>query len=113
MDATKLYGYSMIQPLPYDEIEMWHGHPDLYMKWIDKISNTPDDKDIGYLVEVDLKYTDNRKKKTKNFPFAPENRIIPEDKHNDYMKKIYLLYEKDYMKKIRNLRIIRKLKVHM
>ena len=29
MDATNLYGYSIIQPLPYDEIEMWHGDPDL------------------------------------------------------------------------------------
>ena len=31
LDATNLFGYSMIQPLPYDEIEMWHGHPDLHM----------------------------------------------------------------------------------
>ena len=31
-DANLLYGYSMSQPLPYDEIEMWHDHPDLYMK---------------------------------------------------------------------------------
>ena len=31
-DATNLYGYSMIQPLPYDKIEMWHGNPDLYKK---------------------------------------------------------------------------------
>ena len=31
MDATNLYGHSMSQPSPYDEIEMWHGHPDLYM----------------------------------------------------------------------------------
>ena len=31
MDATKIYGHSMIQHLPCDEIEMWHGHPDLYM----------------------------------------------------------------------------------
>ena len=29
MDATNLYGRSMIQPLPYDENEMWQGHPDL------------------------------------------------------------------------------------
>ena len=31
MDATNLYGHSMSQMLPYDEIKMWHGHPDLYM----------------------------------------------------------------------------------
>ena len=29
MEATNLYGHSMSQMLPYDEIEMWHGHPDL------------------------------------------------------------------------------------
>ena len=29
-DANSLYGHSMSQMLPYDEIEMWHGHPDLY-----------------------------------------------------------------------------------
>ena len=28
VDATNLYGHSMSQMLPYDEIEMWHGHPD-------------------------------------------------------------------------------------
>ena len=32
MDATDLYGHSMIQPLPYDGIEMWHGDLDLYIK---------------------------------------------------------------------------------
>ena len=31
-DAINLYGDSMSQPLPYDEIEMWHSHPHLYMK---------------------------------------------------------------------------------
>ena len=29
MNATNFYGHSMSQMLPYDEIEMWHGHPDL------------------------------------------------------------------------------------
>ena len=77
----------MIQPLPYDELEMWHGHPDLYLKCIDENLNTPDDSDIGYLVEVDLKYTNNIKEKTKNFSFPPENRNIPKDIYKDYMKK--------------------------
>ena len=36
MDATLSYGHSMNQPLPYDEIEMWHGHPDLYMNISEK-----------------------------------------------------------------------------
>ena len=87
MDATNLNGHSMSQMLPYDEIKMWHGDPDKYWNWLDEILNTPDDADIGYFVEVDLKYPDDTKK-TKNFPFCPENKKINPDKYNDYMKKI-------------------------
>ena len=88
MDATNLYGHSMSQMLPSDEIEMWHGHPDLYMDKLEEILNTPDDNDIGYFIEVDLKYLDHIKEKTKNFPFAPPNKNIDEDKYTEYMKKI-------------------------
>ena len=73
-DATNFYGLSMSQMLPYDEIEMWYGHPDKYWNWLDKILNTPDDADIGYFLEVDLKYPDDIKQKTKYFPFCPENK---------------------------------------
>ena len=76
---------------------MWHGHPDLYMNKIEEFLKTPDDSDIGYFIEVDFKHPDNIKGKTKNFPFAPENKVTPIDKHIDYLKKI-------------NLRIIQKLK---
>ena len=55
---------------------MWHGDPDLYMNWSDKILNTPDDSDVGYFVEVDLKHPDNIKEKTKYFLFAPEKKIL-------------------------------------
>ena len=88
MDATNLYGHSMSQMLPYDEIEMWHGHPDLYMNWLEEILNTPDDNEIGYILEVDLKYPDNIKEKTKHFPFCPDKKKINPDKYTDYMKKI-------------------------
>ena len=87
MDATNLYGHSMSQLLPYDEIEMSQGHPDLYMNWLEEILNTSDKSDIGYFVEVDLKYPDNIKEKSKIFPFCPENKVIPTDKYNDYLKK--------------------------
>ena len=42
MDTTNLYGHSMIQPFPYKEIEMWHGHPDLYVNKLQEILNTPE-----------------------------------------------------------------------
>ena len=80
MDATNLYGHSMIQPLPYDEIGMWHAHPDLYMKKSEEFLVTPYDSDIGYFIEVDLKYSDIMKAKTKDFPFCPDNKIIHKDK---------------------------------
>ena len=87
-DATNLYGHSMSQMLPYDEIEMWHGHPDKYWNWLDIILNTPDDSEIGYFLEVDLKYPDDIKEKTRYFPFCPENKKINPDKYNEYMNSI-------------------------
>ena len=87
-DATNLYGHSMTQFLLYDEIEMWHGHPDKYWRWLDIILNTPGDADVGYFLEVDLKYPDKIKEKTKNFPFCPENKKINPNKYNDCMNKI-------------------------
>ena len=86
MDATKLYGHSMSHFLPYDEIEMWHGHPDLYMNWLEEILNTPDDNEIGYFLEVDLKYPDDIKNKT--FSILPRCEKINPNKYNDYMNKI-------------------------
>ena len=81
MDATNLYGHSMSQLLPYDEIKF---EKDICLG---EILNTPDDNEIGYFLEVDLKYCDNIKEKTKNFPFCAENKKINPDKYNDYMKK--------------------------
>ena len=56
VDAKNLYGHSMSEALPYDEIRL-----DNQVK-LESILDTPDDNDIGYFIEVDLKYTDNRKK---------------------------------------------------
>ena len=81
-DAKNLYGDSMSQPLPCDEIKY-----DNNIK-LEDILNTPDDSDMGYFIEVDLKYPNNIKEKTKNFPFCPENKKINPDDFNDYMKEI-------------------------
>ena len=88
IDATNLYGHSMSQMLPYDEIEMWHGDPNKYWNWLDEILNTADENEIGYFLEVDLKYPDNIKEKTKYFPFCPENKKIDPNKYNEYMDSI-------------------------
>ena len=83
----EFHGHSMSQVLPYDEIEMWLGHPDLYLKKLEEFLNTPDDSDIGYLIEVDLNYPDNIQEKTKDFPFCTGNKVFPKDKYKDYMEK--------------------------
>ena len=82
IDANNLYGHSMSESLPYDEIKF-----DNNVTLEDTII-TPDDNDIGYFIEVDLTYPNNIKEKTKNFPFAPENKKINPDKFSDYMKEI-------------------------
>ena len=65
VDANNLYGHSTSQPLPFDEIEF-----NKNVK-LEDIMNTPDDSDIAYFTEVDLKYPDIIEQKTKHFPFAP------------------------------------------
>ena len=81
-DANNLYGDSMSQPLPFGEFKFEQNVE------LEDVLNTPDDGDIGYLVEADLKYPDNIKEKTKYFPFAPVNRKIDADYFNDCMKEI-------------------------
>ena len=80
VDATDLYGHSMSEPLPYDEIKF-----DKNVK-LEDILKTPDDSDIGYFIKVDLKYPDNIKQKTKYFAFALVNKKTKPDNFSDYMK---------------------------
>ena len=82
VDANNLYGHSLSEPLPYDEIKF-----DNNVK-LEDILNTPNDSDIGYFIEVDIKYSDNIKEKTKHLPFAPVNKKINPDVFSDYKKKI-------------------------
>ena len=80
VDANNLYGHSMSEPLPYDEIKFGK------IVKLEDILKTPDENDIGYLIEVDLKYSDNMKEKTKHFPFAPVNKKLNPDDFSVYMK---------------------------
>ena len=80
IDANNLYGWAMSQYFPYDEIK-FVGDVNL-----EDIINTSDDNEVGYFVEVDLKYPDGIKEKTKNFPFCAENKFSPQDKFTEYMK---------------------------
>ena len=62
IDANNLYGHSMSQYLPYDEIKFDNNIT------LEDILNTSDDNNNGYFIEVDLKYPDNIKTENKKFP---------------------------------------------
>ena len=83
VDCTNLYGHSMSQSLPYDDIKF-----ETENVCIEEILNTPDDSDIGYFLEVDLEYPYNIRDKTRHFPFCPEKKIISKDDFSPYMKSI-------------------------
>ena len=82
VDAINLYGHSMSQALPFDE------HKFEKSICLNETLNTPDESDIGYFLEVDLRYPYNISRKTKHFPFFPENKSISKDVFDDYMKRI-------------------------
>ena len=73
IDADNLHGWAMSESLRYDEIKI-----DRNVK-LEEFLNTPDDSDIGYFVEADLKYPDNKNYETTKFPFAPENKKFNRD----------------------------------
>ena len=82
IDANNLYGWAMSQYLPYDDIKF-----DNNVK-LEDILNTPDDSEIGYFVECDLKYPDNIKKKQNIFHFVLKINFSPQDKFTDYMNEM-------------------------
>ena len=53
--------------------------------FIDKRLNTHDRSNIRYVIIVDLIYLDNIKK-SKNFPFCPENKKFIPDNFIEYLK---------------------------
>ena len=48
IDSNNLIGWTKNESLPYDAIEMWHIHPDLFMDKLEELINTSDDLDICY-----------------------------------------------------------------
>ena len=71
IDANNLYGWAMSESLHYDDNK--------FDKNINlDISNTPDDSDIGYLVEVDSQYPDGKRRKQNISPFAQRRKLVPE-----------------------------------
>ena len=65
-DANNLYGWAMVQPLPYKDLKF---NDNISLR---QILNTPDNADTGYIVEVDFEFPRHLHDKFKQFVPCPE-----------------------------------------
>ena len=70
IDANNLYGYAMMQMLPYKDFEF------ITTTTLDVILNTPDDSDHGYYIVCDIDYTNESKERTEQLALMPNKRKI-------------------------------------
>ena len=85
IDMNILYGFAMLQNLPTGNFQLYENNS-ITESFVNKVLNTHDSSNIGYVLIVDLIYPDNIKPKSKNFPFCPENKIIDPKNFTDYKK---------------------------
>ena len=100
-DVNNLYGYAMSQPLPYGEFQ-----------WVEDVENfdvsaIAPDSPIGYILEVDLEYSQNLHDMHTDLPFCP-TRDKPPGKRQDkllatlYDKKRYVIHYRNLQQCIRH-----------
>ena len=70
IDANNLYGYAMMQKLPYKYFEF------ITTTTLDVILNTPDDSDHGYYIVCDIDYASESKERTDQLALMPNKRKI-------------------------------------
>ena len=68
IDANNLYGYAMMQKLPYKDFEF------ITNTTLDVILNTPADSDHGYYIVCDIDYTNECKERTEQLAPMPNKR---------------------------------------
>ena len=85
VDMNNLYGFAMLMHLPTGNFQIYENNS-ITESFINKVLNTHDCSNIGYVLIVDLVYADNIKYKSKNFPFCPENKTNNPDNYTEYMK---------------------------
>ena len=81
IDANNLYGYAMMQKLPYKDFEFITTTTTL-----DVILNTPDGSDHGYYIVCDIDYTNECKERTEQLALKPNKRKI-NDKELGYRER--------------------------
>ena len=80
IDANNLYGYAMMQKLPYKDFELITTTTlDPRSGFLDVILNTPDDSDHGYCIVCDIDYTNECKERTEQLALMPNKRKIKDN----------------------------------
>jgi hypothetical protein len=82
LDANNLYGWSMVQDLPYKDIKF---NTEIT---IEEILRTEDDAETGYTVEVDLSFPQEIHERLKQLPPCPETRVPEEAWFSEYQKEL-------------------------
>ena len=70
IDANDLYGYAMMQKLPYKDFQF------TTTTTLDTILNIPDDSDHGYYIVCDTDYTNESNERTEQLALIPNKRKI-------------------------------------
>ena len=70
IDANNLYGWVMSQYLPYDAIKFVDNVK------LEDILNTSEDNEVGYFVEVDLKYPDGKNRTLLELPMLSRESVF-------------------------------------
>ena len=100
LDKNNLYGWSMSEYLPYGEFE--------WLKNVDELDamSINEKSDVGYILEVDLKYPKELHELHNDYPLAPEKLTVTNDILSNYCKEIadeYSIKVGDVKKLIPNL----------
>ena len=122
VDANNLYGWAMVEPLPYKDIKF----EKVDSATLQSVLDTADDAETGYLVEADLEFPRELHDKFKHFPPCPESLKPNEEWFSDYQKEVreqthsnvnsqkltpHLMKHEKYCLHYRNLKFIQKLGV--
>ena len=87
LDKNNLYGWAMSEYLPYREFEWLQNIDELGIMSINKKS------DVGYILEVDLKYPQELHELHNDYPLAPEKLTVTNDILSNYFKNIADKYD--------------------
>ena len=69
INANNLYGYALMQKLPYKDFEYSNAK-------LDEVLKISDDSDYGHWLICDLEYTNECKERTSNFQLLPHGREV-------------------------------------